>query len=220
MSRTYNESNEYDTWPDSSVHSLPNSDWSIGGWFYVPDLTGSLFQYIYSHDEVQTNDNLNIFLHEASEINFRTIEANVGFTTNWVFVRAGFVSDATWTHFILSRESGTLYLRQDYETYTASYSSLTSGCNPAGVVNIGRREDGDANRYFGGRLAEWFRVDRALTANQRKALANGASPKFFLQDMVWYRPYIRDDVDPVGGIVATPNNSPGVEVHPPIYYPE
>jgi hypothetical protein len=217
MARFFNESNEYMTMPDSSIHSLPDSDWTFSFWIYHPDLTGSYFQYFYSHGTVLTANNLNIFTHEASEANPRTVEANIGTGLTYIFIRTGSISDDTWHHILVSRESNTAYVRQDYDAYTNSYA-LTSGCNPSGSVNIGRRQDGNSDRYFGGGIARPARWNRALSSDERKALANGADPLHFQNDLLWYMPFRRNSIEIVSGITVTEYNTPTTGSDPRMLY--
>lgn len=55
---------------------------------------------------------------------------------------------------------------------------------------FGTREDTEEVRFYGGDMAEWFKVDRALGANERVALANGASPSRIGGSNMWYLPML------------------------------
>ena len=66
MAWHFDETNDNVEVTDSSLLSLPNADWSVGGWINLDDNVGTAFQYFYSHDVNATNPSLNLHVREAT----------------------------------------------------------------------------------------------------------------------------------------------------------
>lgn len=133
---------------------------TISLWFKVTDNSGSTFQYFYSHN-YGTNNCVFFYLGEDGVGAYadRTVSRiyDAGSTLEEMFTDLpGDINatDGEWhlLHVVRIRNS-TSMLIIDGELQD-SVSSANTDVDPTGAINIGRRDDGDANRYFGGNLEE------------------------------------------------------------------
>ena len=134
------------------------SEFTISFEFEVSDNSGTLFQYLYSHGDINSVDSVNIFLNEASH----GTDPNVFRTV----IRDG---DDTLDNAALQFDA-TPYIGTGSHTYTATAGSdgikvyidgvlkasdATRGTgvvDPVGNLYLGARQDLDGDRLFGGIL--------------------------------------------------------------------
>lgn len=238
MAIGFDESNDYYTIGDAAELTLPDGDWCVGVWSYVADNAGSLYQYLLSNGNYGANGSFNLFLCEAGE----------GGTPNRWYVwtvdddgtAKGFVSsapgpgaDSTWRLIVAQRSTGDSELQMWFCTPGGAASKVAStadaGFNAVngGVWNVGRRVDGNVDRYYGSLAAEVFKGDFKLSQAEIEALAAGlpiltlAAQKAVTLDL--YLPMWQADatlVDYSGsGNDATRQDAPTSEMHPPICTP-
>ncbi|MEW8118199.1 MAG: Ig-like domain-containing protein [Candidatus Thiodiazotropha sp.] len=153
----FDEVGDYVTIPDVTM----SNDFTVTFQFKVDDNTGSLFQYIYSHGDINTTNSLNIFINEAthgSDPNvLRTVIRDADDTlenTALEFDISSIIGDGEWHTYTLTVETGvgsTVYL----DGVQKNADTRGGGSfNPSGNVYLGARYDLDANRMFGGDLDE------------------------------------------------------------------
>ncbi|MCM8881758.1 MAG: tandem-95 repeat protein [Candidatus Thiodiazotropha sp.] len=151
----FDESGDYVTIPDVTM----NNDFTVTFQFKVDDNTGSLFQYIYSHGDINTTNSLNIFINEASHGTdpnvLRTVIRDADDTLDnfaLEFDISSIIGDDEWHTYTLTVEAGvgsTVYLDGVVKnTDTRGGGSF----NPSGNVYLGARYDLDPDRMFGGDL--------------------------------------------------------------------
>lgn len=196
-----------------SAISLPDGDWSIGGWAHLdssgtaaPVLLGqdssddayyALIYYEDHHPDQMLSDRLTVSIRDDSGFSSRLD------SDDWYIVRGD------WRHVLVQREADTIRL---YVDGTAD-SKTAAAC---GAVTIA------ANNVFGRlgslRLAEWAQWNRALDADERAALAGGWSPQFFPQDRMWHLPMVRE-LEELDGALVLSWTDVGVAAHPSIFRP-
>ena len=80
MGWEFDETNDDVQITDDAVLSVPNADWTVGGWVRLHNgNAGTVFKYFFSHDDPGTTPSLNLFIGEAthpSEANNLNVEAN------------------------------------------------------------------------------------------------------------------------------------------------
>ena len=219
MAWAFSETSQYVTIANHAALNFPDADWAMGGFVYFDDNDGTLYQYVYNHGP-SSGAALLFYLGEYSNSGFPNKLITTIRDADTSVSGSDTISDDpdTWHHFLLQRSSGSFYL---YKDNSVVYSGPMTGVNavaPSGDAYFGAREDLEANRFLGGRLAEWAKWDRALDSDERAALVKGYSPSFFMKDLKWYVPMVRDYTARVGGITIT-NNGTTVVQHPPILYP-
>jgi hypothetical protein len=193
ISATYSTNNlgnfNFDETNDYVVISSGSESLNIGTnhtwvwWLRIPDFTGDLYQYIYSHNTFASTNACNIWFTEDAVV-------DVGFggpellkfeynDTSTADVRARFnntlsIADNQW-HMITLVKSGwshtdnTLYV--DSDKFTSLTNEITeqsiTKCVPTGDLNVGRRADANSQRYFGGDMAILMVYkDKALTEQE------------------------------------------------------
>ena len=120
---------------------------------------------------------------------------------------------------MLVRSGTTFTMYFDNVSVGNQTNSAFDAIDHSGVFRFGGRTDNNADRYFGGDLAEWAKWDVAFDAGQRAALTAGYSPAFFPNARTWYVPMLRDFVEIDNNIAITNNNGVTVVAHPPMIYP-
>lgn len=165
-------------------------------WLKVPELTGTLFQYIYSHNNFGVANACNIWLIETSisagenpphvlKFQYNDTGTNdVGGRFNNELSSSLF--DNQW-HMMTLVKSGWSYtdntLYVDNKKFTSLFNdagaaSITK-CNPTGNLNLARRVDADANRYFGGNIATFMMYkDKALSEQEVLQIYNATRGRF------------------------------------------
>ncbi|MEW8048125.1 MAG: DUF4347 domain-containing protein, partial [Candidatus Thiodiazotropha sp.] len=151
----FDEVDDYVTIPDVTM----NNDFTVTFQFKVDDNTGSLFQYLYSHGDVNTENSLNIYINESSQGTapnaLRTVIRDTDDTLDYFaldFDISSIVGDGEWHTYTLTVQSGvgsTVYLDGvQKNTDTRGGDSI----NPSGNVYLGAPQDLDPDRMFGGDL--------------------------------------------------------------------
>ena len=175
---SFDETNDYVTVPDITM----NSDFTVTFQFMLDDNTGSLFQYMYSHGNINDTNSLNIFINEASHGTdpnvLRTVIRDSDDTLDNAALQfdiSGIVGDGEWHTYTLTVENGvgsSVYLDGVLQnTDTRGGDSF----NPSGDVFLGGREDLNADRFFGGALDTVQIYDRPLTTTEISELSSGGS---------------------------------------------
>ncbi|MDZ4229646.1 MAG: LamG domain-containing protein, partial [Candidatus Veblenbacteria bacterium] len=162
---------------------------TVSMWLKVTDNVGTIHKYLFSHDTVDTNPSLNILVIEDSA------SAPTGGPDDMaVIMRANTsgdeamlvdtptdtnVTDGSWHYVTVTRtQSGTNYTYVNGVSQVSS-SATANAFDPAGAINIARREDGTSDRYFDGNLdeiriantprsAEWVEADYLFTNDSSK----------------------------------------------------
>ena len=165
---SFDEVNDIVVVPDFAV----NDEFSVSFKFKVDDNTGSLFQYIYSHGDVNTTNSLNIFLNEDSHgtdpNQLRTVIRDTNDTLDNLalqFDASAIVGDGQWHTYTLT--VGTGVGAKVYLDGTLQNSDATRGgdaFDPATDLFFGTRQDLLADRFYGGELDSVHLFNRTLSA--------------------------------------------------------
>ena len=150
-----------------------STEFSVSFEFRIDDNSGPLFQYIYSHGDVNAASSLNIFLNEASHGTdpnvLRTVIRDANDTLDnsaLQFDISGIVGDGEWHTYTLTAgaEGSTVYL--DGVMQNSDATRGTEGVDPDGELYLGAREDLAADRYYSGDLDSLRLFDHSLTASE------------------------------------------------------
>lgn len=186
MAISFDETNDYISVTDVAGLTFPNGDWVIGFWIKVDDNTGTLYQYLFSNRNLGGNGSLNIYLNEASEATdankwaFRAVDDLATDTGSLESSAVG--ADGKWRLLIVQRRTAAseiqLWFCEPFLTATKEIAGAdTSFTSINGLSwNVGRRHDGDVNRYYGSLACEHFCGDFSLTQAQIELLGKGISP--------------------------------------------
>ena len=165
--------------PDFAV----NNEFSVSFKFKVDDNTGPLFQYIYSHGDINGTNSLNIFLNEASHGTdpnlLRTVIRDTDDTlsnTALEFDASSIIGDGQWHTYTLTVASGAgskVYLDGILQKTDSTRGG--GSFNPTTDLYFGAKEDLDANRLYGGSLDSVQLFNRALSAEEVNDAHTGGS---------------------------------------------
>ncbi|MFK8026611.1 MAG: LamG-like jellyroll fold domain-containing protein [Gammaproteobacteria bacterium] len=166
----------------------------------IDDNSGSLFQYMYSHGDINNTNSLNIFLNEASHgtdpNKLRTVLRDTNDSldnTSLEFDVSSIIGDGFWHTYTLTVESGVG--SKVYLDGVLMNSDTRGGddFDPTTNLYLGSRQDLNSGRYYGGLLDNVRIYEFALSAEE---VADIAPPPGFLPIAHW-------KLDETGGIIAT-----------------
>lgn len=221
MSVGFDETDDRLVYADNAKFSLPAGDFTVSCWVYVPDNTGADHQYFLSHGDLFTNNSFNWWIREASQASEPSkfgilIQDNIGGSTNF---NTTYDTDVgSWMHLLAIRESDTLYVIKNNTDTSSGDATGVGAIDPTADFHVGCRTDLDANRFFGGRIAELAKWSRALSAAERAALASGVTPLMLAGKPDFYMPFLRSQADVLDGGTPTATGTT-YEDHPPVLYP-
>lgn len=225
MAWHFDEVNDYVTLADNAALTFPDGDWTVAGWIEPDDNVGSFFQYFLSWGVASVTPSFNLFIYEASEGTFPNDMAHWlvdddgtnHFAQNTATLNNDvFASPSGWYH-ILMRRTAT-----NFEVYINNTLSINTtptsfnAINRSDALYFGGRSDLNADRFFGGNMAEWAKWDRALTTQEISDLANGLIPSEVLSPVWWVRMLSGDYSEEISSITVTNNGTVGA-THPPIF---
>ena len=155
-----------------------NNEFTLSFKIKIDDNTGSLFQYIYSHGDINTSNSLNVFLNEdthATDPNLlRTVIRDTNDTlsnTALQFDASSIVGDGNWHTYTLTVAAGTgasVYLDGVLQASDATRGG--DAIDPTTDLFLGSRHDSDVDRFFGGALDSVHLLDRTLTSQEVETL--------------------------------------------------
>ncbi len=154
------------------------SDFSYGNEFSlsfkikIDDNSGSSFQYIYSHGDINSANSLNVFLGETSSGASNLLRTVIRDTNDTLensaldFDVSSIIGDGQWHTYTLTVANGVgskVYLDGVLKnTDTRGGEAFDPGTD----LYLGARQDLDANRYFGGSLDSVQLFNRALSESE------------------------------------------------------
>ncbi len=211
------------TLADNTAFNFPDGDWTLAGWLKLDDNTGTAYQYFFSWGSFQATPSFNLAIGETSggdgpdDLLFDSRDddgdlMDVNSTSN------PFSSNTSWTHVIMQRSGTTITGYIDNSSVLSSTDATFDAINVAGDLHFGNRSDNATARRYGGDMAEWAKWDKALDANERQALVDGASPLTMPQSLTWYVPMVRNEVELLNN-PSTTSADLTVASHPITYYP-
>lgn len=225
MAIVFNEIDEWYSIPNTADMDLPDGDWCIGIWTRVTALSGAAWEYLLSNNTYNGTPAFNLYVSEASDNWLLNIKSDNGASTGGATSTDAPGADSVWRLVIVQRDTTANEFQLWFCTFsgTPSKQIADSDAGYNGVTgqawNIGRRTDGNADRYYGNEAAEFFKVDAALSSAEIKALGAGVT--------IWELGYTPDVylpmrsaeatlVDLFGSNDATRNGSPATVEHPPV----
>ena len=172
---SFNEAGDYVDIPDVTYQS----EFTISFDFRVDDNSGSLFQYLYSHGDINSTNSINIFLNEASHGTdpnvLRTVIRDGNDTLDNAALQfdiSSIVGDGQWHTFTATVGPNGIEVYLDGVLQASDATRGTDGVDPAGNLYLGTRQDFDADRYFGGGLDSLRIYDTALADSEVASLSN------------------------------------------------
>ncbi|GJL61425.1 MAG: hypothetical protein NPIRA04_00790 [Nitrospirales bacterium] len=185
VSGVYGNALSFDEVDDKVVVSdfAINNEFSLSFKIKIDDNTGSDFQYIYSHGDINNTNSLNIFLNEASHGTdpniLRTVMRDTDDTldnTALEFDASHIVGDGDWHTYTLTVASGEgarVYL--DGVLQNTDTTRGGDSFNPTTDMYFGAKHDLDSDRFYGGSLDSVQLFNRALNEEEVHDAHNGGS---------------------------------------------
>lgn len=172
----FNEVTNYASISDSSTLNVTATrTWE--SWLRFTDFAGTAFMYWYSHNALGLNNSINLLAGENSGNHYEyrlgcqfradasnQVEAHTTDTVDTV-LGDGKVHQIT----IVRTGAVTVNFYIDGVQWATTYHILVGSpgeINPTGVLEIGRRADANAIRYFGGDIGKFLEYNRALTETE------------------------------------------------------
>ncbi len=162
-----------------------NSEFSLTFKIKIDDNTGSLFQYIYSHGDINSTNSLNIFLAEASHgtdpNKLRTVLRDADDTldnTMLEFDASAIIGSGNWHTYTLTAsaaEGAKVYLDGVLQNTDATRG--TDAFDPGTDIYFGSEQNLDAARFFGGALDSVQLFNRALSQAEVTDTHTGGTSK-------------------------------------------
>lgn len=145
----------------SYLSSAADSDWEMirasGSkaylfWVNVADNSGAAFQYYYSTGSVSSSGALNFYINESTntvtarpEVSAMGVTSGaLSFPTGWILVSHQYNRDTFMWELAMTPEGGST-------TRVSSANTLTNN-QTLNAPDIGRRKDGNVDRYYGGKV--------------------------------------------------------------------
>ena len=170
----FDEINDYVLVPDFAF----GTDFTVSFGFKIDDNSGSLFQYMYSHGDINGVSSLNVFLNEdahGTDPNIlRTVIRDENDTLNNTaleFDVSSIIKDDFWHTYTLTVANGkgaNVYLDGVLQN---SDSRGSDAFNPTTDIYLGARQDLNADRLYGGLLDNVRIFDSVLSDTDIAALA-------------------------------------------------
>lgn len=231
MAIQFDELDDYYAISDAAVLTLPDGDWCVGVWTYVNDNLGSALQYVLSNNGYSAANSINLELYEDSHATealrgyWETCVEDGDGTTQMLRASGSTGADSVWRLIVVQRDSTASEVQLWFCEAGGSASKEDSaadtdfGAVDGGDWNIGRRVDGDADRYYGGIACEFWKGNFCLTAAEITALGAGLRPHDLGHVPDVYLEMFTADAtlrDCFGSNDATRNSAPTSVEHPAV----
>ncbi|MCA9215240.1 MAG: DUF4347 domain-containing protein, partial [Planctomycetales bacterium] len=175
---SFNESTDYVQIPDVNY----NNEFTLSFWYKIDDISGTSWQYLYSHGTLSQSNSLNINLGESGSskpgvllTNFSDSNETGGGTVLNADINST-IGDGQWHLYTLSVNASTgssVYIDGALAASDAARGGDTF--NPGTDVFLGSRYDFESARFFGGSLDGVRLQNQALDATGVAELYNGTN---------------------------------------------
>lgn len=208
-----NNNTRYYSVPDHADLTFPDSGWFLSMWTNVNNNDGSAFQYLFSNRGAGSVNSLNILLREASASS----------PNKWAAQTSSFLQSTTASPgadnvnrlIVLQRNGSNLemWFAELGQTATKEIdAAFSDGAIDGDFWNIGRRVDGNTDRYYENPFGDVIKGSVTLTQAQIELLALGVPPTLVTSPAnldVWFqfREQTATVVDIINGHVATRNGT-------------
>ena len=197
MASHFDETDDYYEIADNTDVDFPDNVWTFLTWLKMPSNTGTLYKYWFSTGSFTANPSFNIYVNETSEasdqdnLNYALGDDDTTFAQDLSVATPG--TNTGWQLVGLRRAASAVFHividGVDEENITvATFDAITTSV----TADIGRREDGDSNRYYGGEMACVCKWDSVVGTNQMAAMSRGANPFGLGITMDMFYPLIGD----------------------------
>jgi len=160
------------------------NEFSLSFWFKIDNVTGSLYQYMFSHGNWDTNNSLNVYLRESSASSPEQVTTNIKLNdgAKWQPNTGIALADGLWHMYTITVSDvngAEIYI--DANSIGADTGIKDTSFNPDTDIYIGARCDLNSNRFFGNSSADDGLLDDvriysyALSAEQIQLVYGGST---------------------------------------------
>ncbi len=182
---SFDEVNDYLEIPDFS-YTNGADEFTLCFWFKIDDVAGSLYQYMFSHGNWDTNNSLSVYLRESSATSSpeqvtTNIKLNDG--TEWQPNTGITLADGQWHMYAItvsSADGAEIFI--DANSIGTDSSVKGSSFNPGTNIHLASRCDYNIDRYFGNSAADDGLLDDVriynypLSSDDIELLYQGSTP--------------------------------------------
>ncbi|MCA9197742.1 MAG: DUF4347 domain-containing protein, partial [Planctomycetales bacterium] len=172
----FDEINDYVSLPDITY----NNEFTVSFKFKIDDNSGTEYQYMYSHGDVDGTESLNVLLGEWSNSSgysgvMKTVfsDENDSYVINALNFNASSTVGTGWHTYTLTVDAingARVYLDGELKASNASHGG--DAFNPDGNLVLGSRDDLSSIRFMGGSLDSVAIFDRSLSLDEVSALTS------------------------------------------------
>lgn len=157
---------------------------AISFWFYLSEVSGTQFQYLYSHGAFSSTNSINCYFGESTttvvsdRLMLKTVfqDSNDGTNFNILDAGNGHVNTLWHQYYMVVGNTGGAIVYVD-GVVTGSYSVLGGDpYNPATDFFIGARADLNTDRFYGGRIDEFRIMNVPPSVNWFRTEYNNINP--------------------------------------------
>lgn len=195
----------------SGVTTLPDSDWTIAGFFTNNAAIST--DPIYHTGNYSSGAYFIIVFNASDNIQADYVSDNA---TTITLTSTSTYNDSSVHHIRFTRSGDTYTLYVDDVSEDSETNATPDGMTDTTDMRFGQLHT--VGLYWDGDLWEWSKWDRALSLDEGTALYNREAATRFAKDLKWYIPMIREYQDIVGGLTVTNSGTTVIE-HIAMRYP-
>ncbi|MCH9674709.1 MAG: DUF4347 domain-containing protein, partial [Gammaproteobacteria bacterium] len=158
------------------------SEFSISIDFKLDDNTGTLFQYLYSHGDVNSTNSINVFINEATHGTdpnvLRTVIRDGDDPLDNLALQfdiSGIVGDSQWHTYTATVGANGIEVFLDGVSMASDATRGVDGVDPAGSLYVGGKQSLDADRFFSGEVDSLQIYGTALDVTQISDIVAGGN---------------------------------------------
>ena len=181
---SFDEVDDYLEIPDFN-YTNGVDEFTLCFWFKIDDVAGSLYQYLFSHGNYDTNNSLNVYLRESSASSPEQITTNIKLNdgTRWQPNTGIALADGQWHMYAItvsSTDGAEIFI--DANSIGTDSTIKGSSFNPDTNIHLGSRCDYNIDRYFGNPAADDGLLDDVriynypLSSDDIELLYQGSTP--------------------------------------------
>ena len=207
---------------DSSVLTLPNSDWCIAMWLSSGPVPGSLYQYFYSTGSFLAANTVQLYFNESGLDADTQLVASIA-NSSGTAIASGLAISGALTHdytrwlVVVQRNGNNLEAKIASQYASSLLADTSTACSNWTALNppeaeIGRRADGNADRAYEGNVGHVFQGNFILSDAEVLAMASGKFPWELGYTPNFYLPLtsnVATQPDLIGGLTVTRNGTLG-----------
>ena len=195
----FDEVDDFISVADNATLTLPDGAWYVGIFTYMDDNDGDFYQYLLSNNAVHGINSFNALTYESGNSDSNWLKVIVGDGDGTCITpeaQGNYTVIGSWFWIFCQRDTNS----SEVQIWTITlggtankrvgYADTNLNAVDGDIFYIGKREDSNADRYYGGKIGEVFKADMALTQAQMELIANSKIKGMVYQvcgsNLKWY----------------------------------